>query len=51
MDIITASRELGAGETTIVPALAARLGWQMANQSILDREAKITGSTLPYAVH
>lgn len=51
MGIITISRELGAGETTVVPALAARLGWRMADQSVLNREAEITGITLPYAVH
>ncbi len=51
MGIITISRELGAGETTIAPALAARLGWRVADQSILNREAEITGISLPHAAH
>jgi len=51
MGIITIARELGAGETTIAPALAARLGWRVADQSILNREAEITGVSLPHAAH
>lgn len=51
MGIITISRELGAGETTIAPALAARLGWRVADVSILNREAEITGVSLPHAAH
>lgn len=51
MGIITISRELGAGETTIAPALAARLGWRVADESILNREAEITGISLPHAAH
>lgn len=51
MGIITVSRELGAGETTIAPALAARLGWRVADQSVLSREAEITGVSLPHAAH
>ena len=49
MGVITISRHLGAGETSIGPALAARLGWQVADQSVLDREAEITGISLPQA--
>jgi cytidylate kinase len=49
--IITISRQLGAGETTIAPALAARLGWRVADQSLLNREAEITGMSLPHAAH
>lgn len=51
MGIITISRELGAGETTIAPALATRLGWRVADESILNREAEITGISLPHAAH
>jgi cytidylate kinase len=50
MGIITISRQLGAGETSIVPALAARLGWSVADQSIMNREAEITGLSLPHAL-
>lgn len=49
MGIITISRELGAGETTIAPALAARLGWRVADASVLNREAEITGLSVPHA--
>lgn len=51
MGIITISRHLGAGETTIAPALAERLGWRVADQDILNREAEITGISLPHAAH
>jgi cytidylate kinase len=51
MGIITISREMGAGETTIAPAVAERLGWRVADQSILNRECEITGITLPHALH
>jgi cytidylate kinase len=50
MGVITIARQLGAGETTIAPAVAARLGWKVADQSILDREAEITGINLPHAM-
>jgi cytidylate kinase len=50
MAIITISRLLGAGETTIVPAIAERLGWQVADQSVVRREAELTGMSLPDAV-
>jgi cytidylate kinase len=49
LGIITIARQLGAGETTIAPALAVRLGWKVADQSILNREAEITGISLPHA--
>jgi cytidylate kinase len=47
MGIITLSRQLGAGETSVAPALAARLGWVVADQGIMNRESEITGLTLP----
>lgn len=50
MGIITISRQLGAGETSVAPALAARLGWTIADQSIMNREAEITGLSLPHAL-
>ncbi|MDR3709482.1 MAG: cytidylate kinase-like family protein [Capsulimonadaceae bacterium] len=50
MGIITISRQLGAGETSVAPALAARLGWEIADQSIMNREAEITGISLPHAL-
>ncbi|MGO8673620.1 MAG: AAA family ATPase [Capsulimonadaceae bacterium] len=51
MGIITIARQLGAGEAALVPAVAARLGWRVADQSILNREAEITGISLPHAAH
>jgi len=51
MGIITISRQLGAGETSIAPAVAGRLGWSIADQSILSREAEITGISLPHAMN
>jgi cytidylate kinase len=51
MGIVTISRQIGAGETAIAPAVAARLGWQVADQSIMNRESEITGITLPKALH
>lgn len=50
MGIITISRQLGAGETSIVPALASRLGWSVADRSIMNRESEITGLSLPRAL-
>jgi cytidylate kinase len=51
MGIITISRQIGAGETTIAPAVAERLGWECIDKQILDREVEETGITLPYVVH
>jgi cytidylate kinase len=51
MGIVTISRLIGAGETSIAPALAARLGWQVADQGIMNRESEITGISLPHALH
>ena len=51
MGIITISRQLGAGETAVAPAVAARLGWELADQSIMSRECEITGISLPQALH
>lgn len=50
MPIITISRFLGAGETTIAPAVAERLGWRVADQSVVRREAELSGMSLPDAV-
>ncbi len=51
MGIITISRQIGAGETTIAPAVAERLGWECIDNKLLDREVEETGITLPYGVH
>ncbi len=51
MGIITISRQIGAGETTIAPAVAERLGWECIDHKILDREVEETGIKLPYVVH
>lgn len=51
MGIITISRQIGAGETTIAPAVAERLGWECVDRQILDREVAETGIALPYVVH
>jgi cytidylate kinase len=51
MGIITISRQIGAGETTIAPAVAERLGWECIDNKILDREVEETGIKLPYVVH
>src|SRR5438067_13378941 len=51
MGMITISRQIGAGETTIAPAVAKELGWQCVDQQILDREIEETGITLPYVLH
>lgn len=50
MGIITISRQIGAGETTIAPAVAERLVWQVADQGIMNRESEITGLSLPQAL-
>jgi cytidylate kinase len=49
--VITLSRQIGAGETTIAPAVAERLGWECVDHKILDREVEETGLILPYVVH
>jgi cytidylate kinase len=51
MGIITISRQIGAGETTLAPAVAERLGWECIDHKILDREVEETGIKLPYIVH
>jgi cytidylate kinase len=51
MGIITISRQIGAGETTIAPAVAEKLGWECVDKQILNREVEETGITLPYLVH
>jgi len=47
MGIICISRQIGAGETTIAPAVAQALGWKCIDHQILDREVAETGATLP----
>jgi len=49
--IITISRQIGAGETTIAPAVAERLGWECVDNKILDREVEETGIKMPYVAH
>ncbi|HET6382631.1 MAG TPA: cytidylate kinase-like family protein [Armatimonadota bacterium] len=51
MAIITISRQIGAGETSVAPALAERLGWECVDNKILDREVEETGIKMPYVVH
>jgi len=51
MGIITISRQIGAGETAIAPAVAERLGWECIDQKLLDREVEETGITMPDVVH
>jgi cytidylate kinase len=51
MGIITISRQIGAGETTIAPRLSERLGWECIDNKLLDREVEETGIKLPYVVH
>ena len=51
MGIITISRQIGAGETAIAPAVAERLGWEYVDHKILDREVEETGIRLPCVVH
>jgi cytidylate kinase len=51
MGIITISRQIGAGETAVAPAVAERLGWECIDKKLLDREVEETGVTIPYVVH
>ena len=43
MGVITISRQIGAGETTIAPTVASRLGWECIDRKLLDREMDETG--------
>ncbi len=51
MGIITISRQIGAGETTIAPAVAEKLGWECVDNKLLDRQVEETGIKLPDVVH
>ena len=51
MGIICISRQIGAGETTIAPAVAEALGWKCIDHQILDREVAETGVGLPRITH
>jgi cytidylate kinase len=51
MGIITISRQIGAGETTIAPAVAEALGWKCIDHQILDRQVAQTGASLPRITH
>lgn len=51
MGIITISRQIGAGETTIAPEVARRLGWECLDRKLLDRLVAETGISLPYVAH
>ncbi|HLH79132.1 MAG TPA: cytidylate kinase-like family protein [Chthonomonas sp.] len=51
MGIITISRQLGAGETTIARAVAERLGWEYVDHNLLDQAVAETGITMPRVVH
>jgi cytidylate kinase len=43
--VLTLSRQLGAGETTFAPALAARLGLRVFDRELLEQEAVRLGAT------
>ena len=43
MAVITISRQLGAGETSIAPAVASRWGWDCIDSKLLDREIEESG--------
>ncbi|HEY4003067.1 MAG TPA: cytidylate kinase-like family protein [Candidatus Xenobia bacterium] len=45
------SRQLGAGQTSVAPAVAAALGWKVVDHEILDRQVQDLGTTLPYVTH
>jgi cytidylate kinase len=51
MGVITISRQIGAGETSIAPAVAEQLGWECIDNKLLDREVEETGVTLPSVTH
>jgi len=51
MGILCISRQIGAGETTIAPAVAQALGWKCVDHQILDREVAETGVDLPRITH
>lgn len=51
MGIICVSRQIGAGETTIAPAVAQALGWKCFDHQMLDREVAETGINLPKITH
>jgi cytidylate kinase len=51
LGIITISRQIGAGETAIAPAVAERLGWECIDKTLLDREVEETGVAMPYVMH
>lgn len=51
MGVIAISRQIGAGETSIAPAVAERLGWRCLDHEILDREVAETGTNLPRISH
>jgi cytidylate kinase len=51
MGVITISRQLGAGETSIAPAVAEALGWQCIDHNLLDRAVEETGAPLPRVTH
>lgn len=48
MGVITISRQVGAAETAIAPALAKELGWECLDSALLDQSVKQAGGTLPY---
>ncbi|MCW5940963.1 MAG: cytidylate kinase-like family protein [Fimbriimonadaceae bacterium] len=47
MGTLAISRQIGAGETTIAPVVAQRLGWRLLDREFLDREAADLGAPLP----
>ncbi len=51
MGIITLSRQIGAADTTIAPAVAERLWVESVDNQTLDRQVEQTGFILPDAPH
>ncbi len=51
MGVITISRQIGAGETSIAPAVAEHLGWECIDNKLLDREVEETGVKMPSVAH
>ncbi len=51
MATITISRQIGAGESSISPELARRLGWELVDHRLLDAQVEKLGGTLPSVMH
>src|SRR3984957_2598576 len=51
MGVITISRQIGAGDKAIAPAVAESLGWQCIDHAELDAAVAQSGATLPSVTH